>query len=123
MTDARTYGGTVDQAVEAVVGAAVVEAQQQAEVLAGSAHAGRALPTGLVGRSDLINLHLQARAGLDVGREVALLRRQGVTWAQIGAATGMARQSAHERWSETVAMILDRYGTGELAERAEPDPA
>jgi hypothetical protein len=29
---------------------------------------------------------------------VVLAREAGATWAQIGEATGMSRQSAHERW-------------------------
>lgn len=113
----------VDRAVNAVTDAAVVEAQHQAQELARSATAAAHLPVGVAGNEELISLLLQARAGLDVGREVVLLRRQGATWAQIGAATGMARQSAHERWSETVVAILDRYGTGDLLALSRPDPS
>ncbi len=38
----------------------------------------------------------QAEASLD--DTVTAAREAGITWAQIGAALGMTRQSAHERW-------------------------
>lgn len=34
---------------------------------------------------------------------VANLREQGYSWAAIGAALGITRQSAHQRWSDTCA--------------------
>ncbi len=37
-----------------------------------------------------------AQATIDAA--VMLARGQGATWAQIGSATGMTRQAAHERW-------------------------
>ena len=36
------------------------------------------------------------RAALD--QTVALARRDGLSWEQIGQAAGLTRQSAHERW-------------------------
>ncbi|HEY5148421.1 MAG TPA: hypothetical protein VIJ23_01075 [Mycobacterium sp.] len=38
----------------------------------------------------------------------------GATRAVIGAAAGMTRQSAHERWHAATLAVLDRYGWGEL---------
>ena len=34
----------------------------------------------------------------ELERSVEQARAAGATWSQIGAATGMSRQSAHERW-------------------------
>lgn len=39
-----------------------------------------------------------ARAQALLEATVVLARGAGATWAQIGAATGMSRQAAHERW-------------------------
>jgi len=39
-----------------------------------------------------------ARAQALLEATVVLAREAGATWAQIGAATGMSRQAAHERW-------------------------
>ena len=111
----------LEAAVTAVINAGVVEAQHQARRLAAVPTSSGAIPTGLVGNEDLLGLYLQSRAGLDVTREVVLQRRQGTTWQQIGAATGMTRQSAHERWAPAVRAILDRYATGELAHLAHQD--
>lgn len=112
----------LEAAVTAVINAGVVEAQQQARQLAAVPPSFDAIPTALVGNEDLLGLYLQARAGLDVTREVVLQRRQGTTWQKIGEATGMTRQSAHERWAPAVRAILDRYATGELGHLAHQDP-
>lgn len=111
----------LDAALSAVVNAAVVASQQQARRLHALPVDHLALPAALAGQEHLLALYLQSRAGIDVTREVVLLRRDGVTWTQIGAATGMTRQSAHERWASAVDAILNRYGTGELASLAQPD--
>ena len=62
----------------------------------------------------LLNMRIQLAAGLDPFEEVLQLRRMGETWATIGRAAGMTRQSAHERWGQRVLSVLDRYGSGEL---------
>lgn len=41
------------------------------------------------------------RANVELDRAVSSARTAGVSWSAIGAATGMARQSAHQRWSTT----------------------
>ena len=38
------------------------------------------------------------RSEARLGEAVAAAREAGATWAQIGEAVGMSRQSAHERW-------------------------
>ncbi|MDN5914292.1 MAG: hypothetical protein L0I76_04160 [Pseudonocardia sp.] len=58
-------------------------------------------------------LRIALAAGMDGLEDVIMLRRSGATWAQIGAAAGITRQSAHERWNARVTEVLDRYGLGE----------
>lgn len=62
----------------------------------------------------LLSLRVQLSAGLDGIETVVVLRTQGATWATIGRATGMSRQSAHERWGTRAAAILDPMETGEM---------
>lgn len=58
----------------------------------------------------LLSLRVQVAAGLDGIETVNVLRMQGATWAAIGEAVGMSRQSAHERWSARVTGVLDPIG-------------
>ncbi|MDJ0394318.1 hypothetical protein QMK17_13375 [Rhodococcus sp. G-MC3] len=60
----------------------------------------------------LLSLRIQLAAGLDGIETVIVLRTQGATWAIIGRATGISRQSAHERWGARVTAILDPMETG-----------
>lgn len=62
----------------------------------------------------LLSLRVQLAAGLDGIETVVVLRMQGATWASIGRATGMSRQSAHERWGARTAAILDPMETGTM---------
>lgn len=39
------------------------------------------------------------QAGIRLDKSVAAAKAAGASWADIGSATGMSRQSAHERWS------------------------
>ncbi|MDJ0113974.1 hypothetical protein QM646_46425, partial [Rhodococcus erythropolis] len=55
---------------------------------------------------------IQLAAGIDSTASVMSLRRFGATWATIGRAAGMTRQSAHERWGRRVSDMLDPYGVG-----------
>jgi len=59
-------------------------------------------------------LRIELAAGWEPIETVVSLRRFGATWAVIGAAAGMTRQSAHERWHAPTLAVLDRYGSGEL---------
>ena len=59
-------------------------------------------------------LRIELAAGWEPIETVVSLRRFGATWAVIGAAAGMSRQSAHERWNAGTLAVLDRYGSGEL---------
>ncbi len=59
-------------------------------------------------------LRIELAAGWEPIETVVSLRRLGATWAVIGAAAGMTRQSAHERWPAPTLAVLDRYGSGEL---------
>lgn len=60
----------------------------------------------------LLSLRVQLAAGLDGIETVVVLRVQGATWATIGKAVGMSRQSAHERWGARSAAVLDPVGDG-----------
>ena len=59
-------------------------------------------------------LRIELAADWEPIETVVSLRRFGATWAVIGAAAGMTRQSAHERWHAPTLAVLDRYGSGEL---------
>ena len=59
-------------------------------------------------------LRIELAAGWEPIETVVSLRRLGATRAVIGAAAGMTRQSAHERWHAPTLAVLDRYGSGEL---------
>lgn len=124
----------VEDAARSAQTAAVIEANRQAWLVIGS----NPLPgtheweqeeaTGLGTERQrawqLINLRIQLAAGLDAFEEVVMMRRMGETWATIGRAAGMTRQSAHERWGHRVLSVLDRYGSGELGGPvADDDPA
>lgn len=111
------------EACQAVVHTAVTEAQRQAAGLVARPETliRSGLPAQVAASESLLSLYLQSAAGLDVTIEVAMQRRFGATWHQIGAATGMTRQSAHERWSTSSRALLDRYQTGEFHALAEPD--
>jgi len=43
------------------------------------------------------------RAGQELTEAVTAARQAGVSWAEIGRAAGISRQSAHERWAGRVA--------------------
>ncbi len=72
---------------------------------------------------NLVVLRIGLAVGLDAARPVADLRRIGASWALIGAASGVSRQAAHERWGEAVRAHLDPYGTGELRSLGDGDNA
>lgn len=46
----------------------------------------------------LIRLAVASAINFDFEADVAQARRSGASWHQIAEATGIARQSAHERW-------------------------
>ena len=128
-------------AATAAVHAGVAEAQRQASRIVGIAGAIEG-PTPDSGRADsgradpgqargapthpahvdaaqqlawqLACLRIELAAGWEPIETVVSLRRFGATWAVIGAAAGMTRQSAHERWHAPTLAVLDRYGSGEL---------
>jgi len=49
----------------------------------------------------LLELRGQVDSAIAVG--IAGIRRSGATWAEIGALTGITRQSAQERWGPRMA--------------------
>ncbi len=114
----------IGNAAVAAHNAAVTESGRQARTLIGNgplpgtAEWGRGSATGAGNDRQrawqLLTLRIQLAAGLDPVEEVLALRRMGETWAIIGRAAGMTRQSAHEKWGARVLAVLDRYGTGEL---------
>ncbi|WP_328858893.1 hypothetical protein OG579_09285 [Williamsia herbipolensis] len=70
----------------------------------------------------LLSLRIQVAAGLDGIETVVVLRVQGAPWAVIGRATGMSRQSAHERWGTRARAVLDPVGSGLPSIVADDDP-
>jgi len=54
------------------------------------------LETSLTGLSEACRAVHEAQDGLDAA--VLAARSAGATWMQIGVATAMSRQAAHERW-------------------------
>lgn len=123
----------VGTAAVATAGAGVVEAGRQADLLVGTgplpgteewrAEEGTDLPERRQLAWQLACFRIQLAAGIDAVETVMSLRRFGVTWATIGRAAGMTRQSAHERWGRSVADILDRYGDGMPDSVPDDDPA
>ncbi|MGS0683936.1 hypothetical protein ACVBEQ_02065 [Nakamurella sp. GG22] len=117
-------GTPVEDAAQAAQTAAVTEAQRQAWLVVGHSpvpgtsewEQEQATGVGLERQRawQLLNMRIQLAAGLDPFEEVLQLRRIGETWATIGRAAGMTRQSAHEKWGQRVLSVLDRYGSGEL---------
>lgn len=71
----------------------------------------------------LVSLRVQLAAGLDGLETVVVLRVQGATWAVIGRAAGMSRQSAHERWGARATAVLDPQGTGLPTNVADDTPS
>jgi len=122
----------ITMATTAAVQAGVAEAQRQASRIVGTdgltADSGRVDPARTdPANSDPAHIHpaqlmawqlaclrIELAAGWEPIETVVSLRRFGATWAVIGAAAGMTRQSAHERWNAGTLAVLDRYGSGEL---------
>jgi hypothetical protein len=122
----------ITMATTAAVQAGVAEAQRQASRIVGTdgltADSGRVDPARTdPANSDPAHIHpaqlmawqlaclrIEFAAGWEPIETVVSLRRFGATWAVIGAAAGMTRQSAHERWNAGTLAVLDRYGSGEL---------
>ncbi|GGF93900.1 hypothetical protein GCM10007304_04620 [Rhodococcoides trifolii] len=122
----------ITDATRAVVDAGALEAGRHADELVGTgplpgtpawdAEQGTDIPAQRQLAWHLLSLRIQRAAGLDGIETVVVLRVQGATWSAIGRATGMTRQSAHERWGARAAAVLDPMGTGqpEIVARDEP---
>ncbi|OZF49295.1 hypothetical protein [Rhodococcus sp. 14-1411-2a] len=112
----------ITAATRAVVTAAATEAGRIADEIIGTgplpgtpdweAEQSTDLPARRSVAWHLLSLRVQLAAGLDGIETVVVLRVQGTTWATIGTAVGMSRQSAHERWGTRSAAILDPVGDG-----------
>ncbi|KZF11250.1 MULTISPECIES: hypothetical protein [unclassified Rhodococcus (in: high G+C Gram-positive bacteria)] len=112
----------ITAATRAVVTAAATEAGRIADEIIGTgpvpgtpdweAEQSTDLPARRSVAWHLLSLRVQLAAGLDGIETVVVLRVQGTTWATIGTAVGMSRQSAHERWGARSAAILDPVGDG-----------
>ena len=112
----------VTAATRAVVTAAATEAGRIADEIIGTgplpgtseweAEHSTDLPARRSIAWHLLSLRVQLAAGLDGIETVVVLRVQGATWATIGKAVGMSRQSAHERWGARSAAVLDPVGDG-----------
>lgn len=123
----------VAPAARAVINAGAIEAGRYADEIIGvgplpgtaewDAEQTTTIPAERALAWHLLSLRIQLAAGLDGIETVIVLRTQGATWAVIGRATGMSRQSAHERWGTRVATILDPMGTGMPAIVADDDTA
>ncbi|MBW4780010.1 MULTISPECIES: hypothetical protein [Nocardiaceae] len=113
----------ITAATRAVVTAAATEAGRIADEIIGTgplpgtpeweAEQSTELPARRSLAWHLLSLRVQLAAGLDGIETVVVLRVQGATWAIIGQAVGMSRQSAHERWGARAAAILDPVGDGQ----------
>ena len=112
----------ITAATHAVVTAAATEAGRIADEIIGTgplpgtpeweAEQATDLPARRSIAWHLLSLRVQLAAGLDGIETVVVLRVQGATWATIGMAVGMSRQSAHERWGARSAAVLDPVGDG-----------
>ncbi|QII04162.1 hypothetical protein BH93_01150 [Rhodococcoides fascians A25f] len=112
----------ISAATRAVVTAAAIEAGRVADEIIGTgplpgtpewdAEQSTDLPARRSLAWHLLSLRVQLAAGLDGLETVVVLRVQGTTWATIGTAVGMSRQSAHERWGARSAAVLDPVGDG-----------
>lgn len=130
---AQALAADTSSAVDAVVRAAIEEAQRRADEIvpryrSGTAERDAELAAGDAAQRQLawqlVCLRIELAAGIDAFEEVLMLRRSGATWAQIAEAAGTTRQSAHERWGSRVIAVLDRYGDGQLGGPvADDDPS
>ncbi|MFC9552426.1 hypothetical protein ACFTWF_16375 [Rhodococcus sp. NPDC056960] len=128
----RAVGADVAVAARAVITAAAAEASRYADGIIGTgplpgtpeweAEQGTDIPAQRTLAWHLLSLRIQLAAGLDGVETVLGLRFQGATWATIGKAAGMTRQSAHERWGARTTALLDPLGTGLPATVADDDP-
>ena len=119
----RALSVPVDRGVATVQTGAVELVQRAAEQLLdprpvpGTPEWAQADPDALVERDiawQLLCLRIALASGVDPVGFLVGLRRWGATWQLIGAAAGMSRQAAHEKWADAVAGVLDPYGTGEI---------
>lgn len=119
-------------AVRDVVNAAASEAGRRADEIVGfgplpgtpewEAEQATTVPRERALAWHLLSLRIQLAAGLDGIETVIVLRMQGATWAAIGRAAAMSRQSAHERWGSRVTDTLDPMSTGMPAIVADDAP-
>ncbi|MGN7134732.1 hypothetical protein ACTHQY_15815 [Rhodococcoides corynebacterioides] len=127
------HDADIGSAVRDVVDAAAAEAGRWADRIVGTgplpgteeweAEQSTTVPAERTLAWHLLSLRIQLAAGLDGLETVVVLRMQGATWAAIGRATGMSRQSAHERWSARTAAILDPMQTGTMPSIVADDDA
>lgn len=123
----------ISTAAQAVVTVAAIEAGRVADEVIGTgplpgtpewdAEQSTDLPARRSIAWHLLSLRVQLTAGLDGLETVVVLRVQGTTWAMIGQAIGMTRQSAHERWGARSAAVLDPVGDGPPEIVPDDDPA
>lgn len=107
----------VTVAAQAVTAAAVAELDRHADAivgvppLPGSAEWEAEQGTDEADRREiawqLVAFRIALGAGLDPLPHLIGLRRIGISWETIGRAAGITRQSAHERWANRIALVLD----------------
>ncbi len=129
----QAFSCDIGSGVRAVINSAATEAGRFADSVIGTgplpgttdweAEQGTGLPAERAIAWQLVSLRVQVSAGLDGLETVIVLRGQGSTWAVIGRAVGMSRQSAHERWGARAASVLDPYGTGQPTNVANDSPS
>lgn len=105
----------VGPAARAVTAVAVAELDRHADAVAGvpplpgtpewEAEQGTDIPARRETAWQLVAFRIALGAGLDPLPNLLGLRVAGVSWATIGRAAGITRQSAHERWALRVAAV------------------
>ena len=112
----------VGPAARAVTAVAVAELDRHADAVAGvpplpgtpewEAEQGTDLPARRETAWQLAAFRIALAAGLDPLPNLLGLRVAGVSWATIGRAAGITRQSAHERWAGRMAAVHQGQWTG-----------
>ncbi|MBF6209270.1 hypothetical protein IU483_35265 [Streptomyces gardneri] len=102
------------------------KARSLAEDLADQAIEGHRLPTLTPKQRTthiaLTQLRLLRLVGFDLLGAVAMARKAGATWEQIGIIFGITRQAAYDRWHRQVSQLLAEHETEPVDPLDDYDP-